>query len=252
MTHEDPWFQFRWQSLAEKSRKQWKYAHGRCWLAILSCFFRLEWHLWSDHCHINADIGGDEEQLQFSIAIPPVAVWLAVESQSGSWLRRIVPERQREIQLSMFQWSVRLILWGREGEWRRPDPWYVRGVHLDLKDAFLGKSKYTSTETAPRQPIRIAIDDRIYHGEARFERCTWNRRWWFTKVRDSVWIQMDRGHGLPHAGKGTTDYNCDDDALCGWGVNGGNVQAAIQHGLDSIAERRKKYGEPTLQGTQGQ
>lgn len=240
VVEKEPWFQFRWQSLAETSRKQWKYAHGRCWIAVFSWFFRIEWHLWSNHCHLSADVGGDEEQLQFSVAVPPVAVWFAIQAPL---LRRLVPERTREMQLSMFEWSIRLVLWGREHEWIRSDPWWVRGVHLDLKDAILGKAKFTSTETAPEVPIEILLDDRIYTGTAKFERCTWKRPLWFTKVRDSVWINMDQGHGLPHAGKGENSWDCGDDALCGFGVNGSNVEEAIQHGIDTVNGYRKRWGE---------
>lgn len=248
----EPWFHFHWQSLAEKSRRQWKYAHGRFWMTVFAYVFHVEWHLWSNHCHISADVGGDEEQLQVSCAVPPFAIWCSIQAPHRKcWLRRIVPERQREMQLSLFEWSIRLVLWGREHEWRRDDPWWVRGVHLDLKDLFLGKTKYTSTETAPQQRIEIPLDGRTYHGIAKFERCTWKRRWWFTKTRDSVWIDMVQGDGLPHAGKGESAWNCGDDALCGWGVNGTSVTDAVQHGIDTVMDYRKRYGEAsqTARGT---
>ena len=243
MKHEsEPWFQFRWQSLADDRPGRWKYAHGRCWLAIFSYFFRLEWHLWSDFWHATLELGGDEEQVQGSIAIPPFAVWFAMQTPSKSWVRRCVPERTRITKLSIFEWSIHLGLWEHEHEWNRSDPWWVRGVHLDLKDTFLGKSKYTNIETALPQCVEIHLDDRVYQGTAKFERATWKRRWWFAKTRDSVWIDMDQGHGLPHAGKGESSWDCGDDAICGFGVNGTRVEDAIQHGINLVQEYRARYG----------
>ncbi len=242
-TEREPWFHFHWQSLADRPG-QWKYAHGRCWLAIFSYFFRFEWTLWSNHLHAYTEVGGDEDQLQVSLAIPPFAFWLAMQVPWKSWIRRWVPERTRTMKLSMFEWSISLVLWERDGEWRRADPWWIRGASLDLKDFFLGKSKYTSTETAPQQRIRVGLDNRTYEGTAKFERATWKRPWWFTLTRDSVWINMDQGHGLPHAGKGENSYDCGDDALCGFGVNGTCVEAAIQHGIETVMEYREKYGTP--------
>jgi hypothetical protein len=148
------------------------------------------------------------------------------------------------MKLSMFEWSIHLGLWEHEHDWNRSDPWWVRGVHLDLKDFVLGKTKYSTTETAPQQRVRIGLDDRVYEGTAKFERCTWKRPWWFTKIRDSVWIDMDKGHGLLHSGKGENSWDCGDDALCGFGTSGTSVEAAIQHGIDTVQEYRRKYGNP--------
>jgi hypothetical protein len=68
----------------------------------------------------------------------------------------VIPD-DRECSVSVHDWTLRLTPWGRWGEWRTADPWWIRGVSLNLLDAFLGRTKYT-TDTV-RSGIPLVIPD---------------------------------------------------------------------------------------------
>lgn len=230
---------------------------GRFWLYVFAWTFRLEWNLWGKACRIGADVGdtsGDLDALQFSIAFPPVSFWFTICAPYKAWVWKFLPEPGREIELTVHNWAVWLKLWGRWGEWNSRDPWWVRGITFHIDDFILGDRKCVTEET--RQPKRIAVefDGYLYLGTAKFQRRTWKRPRWFAFVRESVTIDMDPGHGLPRAGKGENSWDCGDDAVCGWGVDGPptdeTVERAIDRGREICLEARKRYGQPSKYGPQ--
>lgn len=233
-----------WQNLSkcDHCKRGWP-IEGRAWLYVFAWTFRIEWHLWGRRLAVGFDMGksGDDTVLAH-IAIPPVSLWFGIEAPSESWLYRLAPEQTREFKAYFYEWAFWLTPWGREHEWRAKDPWWIRGITIHFDDLLLGKCKCSHAEVRPRERIVIRLDGREYHGEAAFERRVWKRPRWVSKYRESTWISMDVGHGLPHAGKGESGYDCGDDALCGWGVNGFSVERCIESGIEKVGEYRRKYG----------
>lgn len=228
---------------------------ARVWLHVFAWTLRLEWSLFTKTCHVSADIGdtsGDLDALQLSIALPPIAVWFTIAAPHKSRIWGMLPNPGREADLSIHHWSIWFKLWGRWGEWRRADPWYVRGVNLDLADLFLGHRKYTTETIGEPQEVVIPLDGFKYEGTATFHRRTWKRPRWFAFVRETCTIDMKPGHGLPRAGKGENGWDCGDDAVCGWGVDGPpehrTLSRAILHGQVTCLENRRRYGEPSKYG----
>lgn len=238
---------WHWQNLSkcDHCKRGWP-IEGRAWFYIFAWKFRVEWCLWSRRCGLNFEMGrsGDDTAL-LGIALPPFSFWFGIEAPTNSWLYRIAPERGREFRAYFFERAFWLTIWGREWEHRSSDPWWIRGVTIHFDDMLLGSAKCTVTETKPRERIVIHLDGREYHGEASFERRVWKRPRWFAKVRESTWISMDAGHGLPHAGKGESGYDCGDDALYGWGVDGFDVERCIESGIERVDKYRKRYGMPS-------
>ena len=211
--------------------------------------FRIEWHLWSRFCHLGVDLSRHgEDAIHLGLALPPVSIWLGIEPPWESAVRRVLPDPGRECKIAIHNWAIWINPWSREHEWRRSDPWWVRGLTFHIDDFFLGKLDHISTETKPPQRIVVSLDGHEYHGTAKFKRGVWWRSRWFAKSRESIWIDMDRGHGLPHSGKGENAWDCGDDATTGWGHEGHDVEAAIQSGVDYVLKRRKRYGEPSEYG----
>lgn len=232
---------FHWQNLKDCGYKRG--VHGRAWWHVLGWVFHCEWHLLSKECHIGVDLGGDEDSLLFKFAIPPISLYFGVQAPYPHWLHRLPC---RDCSLAIHDWNIWIHPWCRQMEWKAADPWYMRGITIYVDDLLLGKTKHAKTEK-PAGRVAIELDGRTYHGTATFETHRWKRPRWFAKVRNDTWISMDVRHGLPHAGKGTCDYNCGDDALCGWGCNGHDVEKAIGHGIESVLKYRKRYGHASLQ-----
>jgi len=237
---------WHWQNLSpERHGKQGSgIIHGRAWLNVFAWKFHCEWHLWSRACHLSLDFGGNwsDDDMLFGFAFPPISFYFGFEAPWGGWVKKLFPSEPRSCGVSINHWGLRIDPWTNPLEWKGADPWWRKGKTFDFKDIVLGRTNYTTEEIKPQQRIEVELDGRKYLGTAKFERSTWKRPRWFPLVRESTWITMDQSHGLPHAGKGENSWDCGDDAICGWGVEGINVPKAIGSGIERVLERRKRYG----------
>jgi hypothetical protein len=203
-----------------------------------------EWHWPAFDFSVGVDVGGENE-ITCSLCVPPLSFYLSIEIPYRSWVRKLLPDEPFESRIGIHHWAVWINPCSRQHEWRRDDPWWIRGIVFHIDDFFLGRHRHSLVEPRASERIVIELDGREYHGTAKFERRTWKRPRWFAFTRESTIITMDPGHGLPHAGKGENGWDCGDDALCGWGVDGFDVPKAIGHGIESVLERRRRYGRPS-------
>jgi hypothetical protein len=196
------------------------------------------------HCHLRflaSQLAEDSVCMSFGIPFL-LAMWFHVSIPYKSRLTKWLPENDREFELSIHHWTVWFKPWGPRDSWTASDPWWKKGVNLDLLDLFLGPIKYTSS-TYKEMDISVPLDGREYRGFAKWEHCVWKRPRWFAKERKSIWIEMNPSHGLPHAGKGENGWDCGDDALCGWGVDAKEgIEGAIASGVGKVLNYRDKYG----------
>lgn len=236
---------WHWQKLTER----WFPWSGRAWLHGDRWSSHVEWSLFRFAFGIGVELGrrGDDTIL-FSFAVPGFSLWWGISAPYGSWLDRRMPDPARECEVKVHSWAVWINPWSRQHEWRRDDPWYVRGLTFHIDDFFLGRIRRKTVELKPPERIQIELDGHTYKGTATFERSTWKRSRWFAKSRDSVWISMDPGHGLPHSGKGESGYDCGDDALCGWGHDGHSLAECIGEGIKKVLHYREWYGRPSDYG----
>ncbi len=249
----------------ERERKIWCYWQatrtkfripiaGRFWLHFFAWQFCIEWNLWSKSCRLGIDVGesGDDYDLTFCACLPPVAFYFCVQIPWGHRLHKWLPAQSRECYVAIHNWTLWINPWSKWGEWNRRDPWYVRGLTFHIDDFLLGDRKHTVADIGQPQRIAIALDGHSYLGTATFKRRTWKRHRWFALVREECEIEMDAGHGLPRAGKGENSWDCGDDAVCGWGIEGpptqATVDAAIAKGINTCLDYRKRYGEPSVYG----
>ena len=240
---------FHWQNLNDKKRGRQGLGliHGRAWFSLGETTLHWEWHLWSKSFRFGFDFGGNwgDDDVMWSFAVPPVSFYFGISLPFRSRLKRFLPKEPRECRIAIHNWALWINPWSNPLEWKSRDPWWRKGKTIHIDDLLLGKQKYAKTEVKPPQRIEIELDRRVYHGIAKFEHSRWKRPLWFAHERDSTWVEMDRGHGLPHSGKGENSWDCGDDALCGWGVDGHDVPKAIGHGIESVLNYRKKYGKPS-------
>ena len=223
--------------------------HGvrlRWWLWSHVRSIGIEFYWWSSSCGVRIGVGDDG--WHGSAAFPPLAVYLSLEGFPlwkptrkvvATWdgNREIVLTDRREFSLSVHSWALWFTPWGRFGEWCSRDPWWIRGVSLNLFDVLLGPE---TCECVKGEPFgcTVPMPEGLYRAKATHERRTWKRPRWFRRVRDSVWLDIEPG--IPHAGKGENSWDCGDDAL--FGIGGDTLVDAIQNARKSVTESRRKYG----------
>ena len=182
-----------------------------------------------------------------SLRLPPFALYVSLDGfRLWQPIARIytaldgkqypIPDR-REFDFNVYDWTIRLTLWGRWGEWRAVDPWWIRGVSLNIPDVVFGRTNYTAEELA-LVPCHVPMPEGKYPAVCKIERCTWKRPRWFARTENRAWLDIPKG--IPHAGKGENSWDCGDDGL--YGIGGSSVDDAIQWARASVLESRRRYG----------
>lgn len=220
--------------------------------------FRAWWHFganrkqistevywWTHFCHIGVEC--NEDGWKFSAAFPPLAVWLTLSI--GLWTpkvkhifqwdnnREVWLTDRREFQISIHDWTIRVTPWGRWGEWRNRDPWWIRGLSLDLRRLVLGDRVYEAEELA-LVPCHVPMPEGNYPAVAKVQRVTRGFSRWFKRIGTEVQLNIPKG--IPFAGKGENSWDCDDDGL--FGLGGDSIDDAIRRAQEAVTERRRRYG----------
>lgn len=212
---------------------------------------KVEFYWWSPRC--NASVSVDDEGWSWALALPPFALYLGFDGFPAwkpmrlcvaTWdnNREFMLTDQREASVSVHDWTIRMTPWGRSMEWAAKDPWWVRGVSLNLTDVVLGKSRYVCEQIGQSFPVSIPMPEGDYPAVFQRQRQTWKRPRWFAHTRESFDITIPKG--IPFAGKGENAYDCDDDGLYGMGAEG-TVEDAVAAVRATVLRSRKRYGAPS-------
>ena len=224
-------------------RSWWHFGQRSC--------FHIEANWWTHFCHLS--VRATDEGWTFAVGVPPLAIWLCFDG-FGLWRpqrkhiftwdnnREVWLTDQREFTLSMSDWTIRFVPWGKSMEWVAADPWWVRGVSFDFK-GLLGRQTYVSETVRDGIPIQIPMVEGAYTAVAKFERATWKRPLWFGHSR--LYTSVDVPKGIPFQGKSENSWDCGDDGLYGYSVQGHDIEKAIAHGVESVLKSRRKYGKPS-------
>lgn len=207
---------------------------------------KVEVYWWSPRFGVT--LGTDEDGWNLSLQLPPFAVYLSLDG-FGLWqpMRTCIatwdgnrpftiPDR-RECECYVADWSIRFAPWGRWGEWRSADPWWIRGVSLDLRRLVLGERVYQAEELA-LVPCHVPMPEGNYPAVAKVQRVTRGYTRWFKRV--GVEVDLSIPKGIPFAGKGENSWDCGDDGL--FGLGGNSIDDAIKRAQESVNERRQRYG----------
>lgn len=222
--------------------------------------FRWWWHLSTERKHrciavefywwsarLGVSVGTDDEGWNLSLRVPPFALYLSLEGL-GLWrpIARIyeapdgrrfpIPDR-REFDFYISDWRVQFTPWGRWGEWIKRDPWWIRGLSVDLKDLVLGRITCEAEELA-LVPCHVPMPEGNYPAVAKVQRVTRGRTRWFKRTGQEVDLSIPKG--IPFAGKGENSWDCDDDGL--FGIGGNSIDDAITRAQESVNRRRQQYG----------
>lgn len=217
----------------------------RAWWHFRCNVLRLEVNWWGRFCHAYADV--DDEGWTFSLAFPPLAIWFSVEGfrlwkptyeTVASWRNNevITLTDSRECKVAIFDYALWITPWGRSMEWRKSDPWWVRGVTIrpaKLLGPWIGEH-----EDIAAVPVTIPMPEGTYYGVATVQRWVRGRKYWFKRRTQEVWLEISKG--IPHAGKGENSWDCGDDGL--FGIGGLSIDDAIERAQASVLKDRSRYG----------
>lgn len=143
----------------------------------------------------------------------------------------------REIGFWFMEWNLHLKLWSDPMEWRSSD-FKFQNLHVNLLDLLLGNKKYKS-EVIKEESIEVYLPEKTYKGKGKYEVYTHSRPRWFDKVYHRVSIEVEEG--VPHPGKGTMSYNCDEDALHSYSSEGKSIEEGIGKFIGQVLWYRKNY-----------
>jgi hypothetical protein len=192
-------------------------------------------------------VESSDDGWDFSLRVPPLALYVSLDG-FGLWqpIARIytapdgkqypIPDR-REFDFTVHDWAIRFTPWGRWGEWRAADPWWIRVLSIDLKDLVLGRLTYKAEELA-LVPCQVPMPEGNYPAVAKVQRVTRGRTRWFKRTGQEVDLSIPKG--IPFAGKGENSWDCGDDGL--FGLSGNSIDDAIRRAQASVTERRQRYG----------
>lgn len=224
--------------------------HGvRWWCHLRSsrpAAIAIEFYWWS--FRFGASVSTDDEGWNLSVSVPPFSFYLSLEGlrlwqpkekHIFTWdnNREVWLPARRECSFNIYDWTLRLTPWGKWGEWHSRDPWWVKGVSLDMRRLVLGKRVYRAVELA-LVPCVVPMPEGQYHAVAKVQRVTRGFSRWFKRTAREVTLDIPKG--IPFAGKGENSWDCGDDGLLG--VGGESIDDAIVNAIKHVNDRRQRYG----------
>lgn len=246
---------FSYQNLRESEydkRRFWSY--GRGWLRFGEHWYDrrfaqigVEWSIPSGHCGWGVTFGGGDAGRDFGMtfAVPflftlYVTISNAFKSNLFTWDFNRGSDRQ--ISCYFADWTFSYSIWvGSMASWSRSYPWcrWWRQCSFDFKN-LLGKQSYRRWTIGSPIPIQIPLPEGVYQAVAQREGAIWKRTLWFAHERRFVDVTVPKG--LPFAGKGENSWDCGDDGLFGYSVDGDSIEHAIAHGVESVLKSRRRNG----------
>lgn len=237
---------FHWQNLNEKpgDRLGTGIRHGRAWLEIGVTELHWEWNLWQSRFCFFRIASSQEDGWEISFAFPPIAFWFHIKDpllyQPEVLLDNSVGiVDEREFEISFHDWSLRLALWGRSGEWNSKDPWWIRGVRMNVLDLLLGKWEYSERDL-DLQPAIIPMPEDSYECTVRLFESTWKRPRWF--ARRLVRATVDIPTGIPFPGKGENSWDCGEGRRFRITCPVSTIEGAIAQVVEDVLRSRRQYG----------
>lgn len=212
----------------------------------------VECYWWGLRCL--ATVRTDENGWHFALALPPLALFVAIEgfplwqptrSALATWEnppRAFTVPDDRECRLAVHDWTIWFTPWGRSMEWHSADPWWVKGVTLNVLDVLFGKTRYRCDMLSAPITAYIDMPEGQYPATFTPMRQTWSRPRGFTRTRESFEIEIPKG--IPFAGKGENSWDCGDDGLFGMSAEG-TLEQAIAAVRETVTRIRKRYGAPS-------
>jgi hypothetical protein len=181
-------------------------------------------------------IGLDDEEplIDFSLGLYWLYLHLSVRGP-----RFIMQGEDWEVfQLSFHGGTMWWRIWHSNMGWSSRTPRWRCG-NWSPADTLLGKVTHAERVIEERQ-VLVPMPEKSYPATVKLIERTDKRPRWFKHV----WTQADINipGGIPHAGKGTAEWNCGDDATFGLYTAARTIPEAVGKCVGSCLESRVRYG----------
>lgn len=205
---------------------------GRLWMRWDGKFLcQWSWNLWYFSCGVSVKADHEDGGTQLHVAFPPCSFWLTLPIFKKALNGRTL------FDITVHNWAIWWQFGGNDFEWNSRTPKWKHGCfHID--DFFLGRTKHSEVFLETKD-IMIPMPEGLYPAIAKKSISTWKRPRWFALKKTSIWVNIPQG--VPHEGKGESDYNCGEDGLFGCGVDGESYEKAIANVVEKVLTSRRKY-----------
>lgn len=197
--------------------------------------------------HAGFTIGNDEEQFQCSLALYRVfAIYFTIDriftrKFYDKWFHKNKLWSGLTTDIRFFDYTIWVSSFMDESGHTSMDinKWFQFEFNIDFRDLLFGKFKTKSYKT---KPIAVEIEitpNEKYIGTYIFKTIVRRRKRWFTEVYKRIEIEVEEG--IPYPGKGTSSYNCGDDAVFSFSTPGESVKHCIDELRKDVLWLRKNY-----------
>jgi len=238
ITDREPRIWWHWQNLNERRHRSngSGLRHGRAWLHWGRRTWQVSWHFFRD-AGFSVGVHFDDG-MNLHLQLPwLLSVFFFIPFGPGV-------REARECEISFRDWTLRINPLSKAMSWSSSDPWWVRGLSLNVTDVIFGCTEHHS-EIVSEHKVLVPMPEGMYPGTVKINHSTWTRSRW-----PGVWLrridsQIDMETGIPCSGKGENSWDCGDDALYGCGSSEPTVEAAIAAAVKASLESRRRYGMPS-------
>ncbi len=237
---------FYYQNLKKEDIHRKSLIYGRCWWDH-GKFLHLSWRIPSGDIRLELELNhyGDTA-IAFHVSFLLFSLYISTENTKiYKFLEKYTKRSDmkytngRTIGFYVSDWQLHISLWEDPDEHRSSDPKWM-SKHIDLKDVLLGKSTH-KREVLKTGRVLVDMPEGLYPATYEIERRTWTRPRWHPVVQTSAYFDIPVG--IPHEGKGESEWDCGMDATHGIGTPWKqNIYDASKKISLSCLETRVRYG----------
>lgn len=192
-----------------------------------------------------------EETISFNLHIPLLfSFYISLDTGyfcNKKWFKKIIGYKygNRRTGIRIFDWSIWFNFWlGEDNCGTMKEKWRGYEDVFHITDFFLGKIKYSKKEIETGEvsftmPAGFGYEEAYYDGKWKKELFIRNRPRWFTDSNFRYEVEVEEG--VPFPGKGTTGYNCEEDAMFSSSGVYENEHKAVDGFIKNVLSNRKHY-----------
>jgi hypothetical protein len=188
----------------------------------------ISFNWWSRSIELSIMRWFDELQLYFGIYLFSISI--IIKSNGNDF----------ESKINWYKGFINFVPYGRVHEWNSKDPWWRRGVSLDLGNLILGTPRF-SEEILEEREIYVPMPEGSYLGKGTLSKCTWKRRF---EKKEVIQSHIEIEIGVPFEGKGENSWDQGMDRCYDLICEASSIEEGIGKFVGDLLERRKRYGGP--------
>jgi hypothetical protein len=225
------------------------FAHTRVYFNFLrdknyeaAITFAVEWDAWSHFKHLYLKFKHPDDEfsrVSVSAAAPPLAVWFSLGGHS-LWPIKIPKAFGRSFGIHVNDGATIYVDFAWDETNNDNKQWWSRQLRLPVADLVLGRREH-SQRTMHMIPIEIPMPEGTYKATCEIFESTWKRKNWPFPEK-MVRSKVDIPGGIPYPGKGTSAFNCGDDANYGHTGPQRTPEDAIAEVVRHVLTRRVRNG----------